>query len=237
MAKKLLISAAAALLAGLCLLLALGPTLQRKVFYPKPKTLPAVVNKSTEQLLTELSSKLDKLGTNVASALRPGLTDPDIAALETKYNVSLPPDLRALYKWHDGAGDAEFFPGHFFRSLEEALKSRASLAESNSKTRLERVAFAAVVAHRKTWIEIFPDGAGDGYFFDPARSEKEGPFFYNMAEAFYYIWFPSAKNFLAGLVECFDSGAYKLDPKQGGLDADFEKADAIWRRYGRSNAE
>ena len=237
MAKKLLIVAIAVVLAGVCVLFALGPTLQRKIFYPKPTTLPAVVNKSTEQLLTELTSKLDKLGTNVTSALRPGLTDAEISALETKYRTSLPVDLRALYKWHNGAGDAKFFPGHFFRSLEDALKSRADLAESDSKTRAERVAFATLVAHRKTWIEIFPDGAGDGYFFDPARSEKEGPFFYNMAEAFDYVWFPSIKNFLAGLVECFDSGAYKLDVKQSGLDADFEKADAIWRRYGQSNAQ
>ena len=70
------------------------------------------------------------------------------------------------------------------------------------------------------------------WFYDPKRSEKEGPFFYNFAEAGYYQWFPSFRSFLAGVIECYEQRAYRVIADGTGLEEDSERSESIWKRYG-----
>lgn len=233
MTKKITLAIVACIAVAICLLLAFGRRAQRNFFYPEPPLLPSQVNKTTEQLFAELQSTLDKNATNVAKALRPGLSDAEISKLESTYNVTLPNELRTLYKWHNGIAGIEFFPGHHFVTLEDSLKSKHSNA-TQPQSAAQRAGWALLAAHRNTWIEVFPDGAGDGYFFDLARTNKPGPFFYHMAEDGHYLWFPSLQNFLAALNECYQSGAYS---PTNNLETAFAKAEPIWTRFGAANPE
>ena len=94
-----------------------------------------------------------------------------------------------------------------------------------------RAATNVFIAHRQNWIPIFVDGAGDGYFYDPGRPA----FFYNMAEVRYYLWFPSLRNFLAGTIECYASGAFTLSSDGIGLEEDYDRSFGVWNRVAVSN--
>jgi hypothetical protein len=79
------------------------------------------------------------------------------------------------------------------------------------------------------------DGAGDGYFYDPKRSDSEGAFFRYFAEMSYYLWFPSLRNFLAGVVECYESQAVKVSADGKSLDEDCDRTEKIWTRFAKSS--
>lgn len=84
--------------------------------YPPAPPMPAVVAESAEELLGRYEAKLADEAPNVLTALQPGLSDEEIDALEAQYGVTLPPDLRALYRWRNGtAADSppvDAFPDH-----------------------------------------------------------------------------------------------------------------------------
>lgn len=82
---------------------------------------------------------------------------------------------------------------------------------------------------------MFDDGAGDGYFYDPDRRKQEGVIFYHFAEDTDFRFFPSARNLIAGVVECFESEAYRPSADGEHLDEDFEQAMRIWQNYGVAN--
>jgi hypothetical protein len=90
------------------------------------------------------------------------------------------------------------------------------------------------VAHRDKWIDVFVDLAGDGYFFDPGRTEAEGSFFFCFAEDAEYIFFPSFRNYLAAVIEGNESGVFKVGI-HGTETLDFKKAQILWKKYGAEN--
>lgn len=79
------------------------------------------------------------------------------------------------------------------------------------------------------------DGAGDGYFYDPKRKEAGGAFFYFMAEENYYVWFPSLRNFLSGVVESYQTGVIKVTANGNSLDEDTDKMQKLWDRLGKAS--
>jgi len=220
--------------------LSTGPALNA-FFYPKPPSLPPLVTESTEVLLNRLQSVLEKHAPAVLTNLHPGLSEAQINALEAKGGLQLPEDIRVLYRWYIGALTNQgvgIIPGHWFPPLEWLFENRAALrAQLQSQTTVQSAGYRIFAGHRDGWIEIFPDGAGDGYFYDPKRSEKEGPFFYNFAETGDYRWFPSFRNFLAGAIECYEKGAYRIAGEGTQLDEDSERTETIWKRYGTHNLE
>jgi cell wall assembly regulator SMI1 len=181
-----------------------------------------------------LQSLLETNAPSVAESLQPGLSDDQISALETEGGFRLSDDLRALYRWRNGAisnSTVGLLPGHRFVPLDEIVTTKWLWAEqSDSATAAQRAAFAVFAGHRKDWLPVLEDGAGDGYFFDPGRSEAEGSFFFHFAEVGYYVWFPSFRNFLAGVNECYESGVVRVASDGKTLEQDFEKADKIWQR-------
>jgi hypothetical protein len=101
-------------------------------------------------------------------------------------------------------------------------------------TPVERAAFGVFAGHRVSWITLFDDGAGDGYFFDPKRKPQEGAIFYCFAEDMTYRFFPSLKNLLAATVKCYETSAFSWKTNQSGpgLEEDFAKSEQIWTEFG-----
>jgi hypothetical protein len=60
------------------------------------------------------------------------------------------------------------------------------------------------------------DLAGDGYFYDPGRSEAQGWFFFCFAEDGSYVFFRAFRNYLAAVVEGEKTNVFTGGP--GGVD-------------------
>jgi len=211
-------------------------------FYPAAPPMPAVVSESMPQILARLESILKTNAPQVLAGLQPGLAAADVSKLEQQYHIQLPPELEALYEWHDGArsttnyvGD-DFIPIHRFLPLEEALGENAIISKGPA-TAVQRLAYRVLAGHRDSWISLFSDGAGDGYWFDPKRKAAEGAVFYNFNEDGDYVFFPSAKNLLAGIAKGYEQGIYRIkagsSPPQ--LDEDFECSAKLWVEFGAGN--
>ena len=199
--------------------------------------MPPVVADSTEELLSRYEELLRAELPDTLASLRPGLSDEAIDSLEKKNAFKLPADLRALYRWHDGASlnvHLEAFPNHRFFPLEVAIANRQRLRdEVEAGNFLQRQAYALLAGHREAWLGLVVDDAGDGYFFDPGRSEAEGSFFFCFAEDGHYVFYPEFRNYLAALAEGRKTGIF-VAGSQGIETADFVKAQNLWLKYGAS---
>lgn len=220
-------------------LILVGPSIQRSLFYPKPSGLPPVVSQTTEQLLARLGSVLQTNAPNVACALQPGLSDKQIADLEAHGGFRLSNDLRALYRWHNGmvaSSTVGLLAGQRFVPLDEVVHERDVIRQqSESAPKYQHFAFSVFAGHTKGWLQVLDDGAGDGYFYDPKRTDAEGAFFYHFFEGSYYLWFPSLRNFLAGVIECYESQAVKMGADGKTLDEDFDRTEKLWSRFAKSS--
>lgn len=206
------------------------------VHSPKARTLPPVVADTTEQLLARLQSVLQTNAPAVAQALQPGLTDTQIVALESQGGFQLSDDLKALYRWHNGMATNStigLLPGQRFLPLDYIVADRAAQARSMASASALQKAAMAVLTHRQNWVQILDDGAGDGYFYDPKRSDAEGAFFYYLSEEGYYVWFPSLRNFLSGVIEAYQTGAVKPSSDGKSLDGAYDKMQPIWDKLGK----
>ena len=229
--RKFVLAACALAAAVVVFAILADPSMQRSFFYPKPRGLPPVVAETTEQLLARLQATLETNPPVVARALQPGLSDVQISELETQGDFRLSGDLRALYRWHNGLhtnSTVGLLPGQRFVSLDEVVAERALMRRQSS------AAFRLFAGHRKSWLHVLDDGAGDGYFYDPERTEAQGPFFFHFAEVGHYIWFPSLRNFLSGVIECYQTQAVKVATDGKSLDEDSGRTEKIWNRLGKS---
>ena len=236
--QKFLLAAVGLIVVIIVALICAAPSIQRSFFYPKPHGMPAVVSQTTDQLLARLQTVLESNAPIVAAALQPGLSDAQIATLESQGGFHLSDDLRALYRWHNGGTNDTIglLVGQRFVPLDEAVEARSLVAkEVASGSGVQRAAYSVFAGHRSGWIQVLDDGAGDGYFYDPKRAEAEGAFFYHFAEDSHYVWFPSVRNFLAGVIECYESRAIKVAADGKSLDEDFERTQKIWERFGKGS--
>lgn len=190
---------------------------------PNPSTMPFVVSESMDTLLQSLESELAKHRPEILQSLLPGITPQELEQGEAVLGQAIHPEMQALYRWHNGlANDKELFPGHGFWPLETAIQTNQELAMHYKEKGLR-----LFMAHEKNWLSLFPDGAGDGYYYDPKRDYKAGGVFYNFREAGYYRYFPSVKNLLKAIVECYQNGVYPQ-----GADPDFDMEERIMNNYG-----
>jgi hypothetical protein len=88
-----------------------------------------------------------------------------------------------------------------------------------------------------SWISLFSDGAGDGYFFDPTRKPSEGAVFYSFLETSSFTFFPSIKNLLSAIADGYEQGIFFVKPGSNPpeLDENFEAAEKLWNKFGASN--
>ncbi|ALW90180.1 SMI1/KNR4 family protein [Deinococcus actinosclerus] len=104
------------------------------------------------------------------ATLRPGVTDASLDAVEARQGVTLPPALRALYRWHDGG---DLF-GLEFLSLEHLEFNRVAWAElaADRLTDLDE----DIVSHPPgairplyatgNWLPFLHDGGGNHVAID-----------------------------------------------------------------------
>ncbi len=237
LSKKVGIASVVVIALVLALLVA-GRWATRSFFYPKPGKMPPTVSQTTDELLARLQGVLEKRAAHVSLSLQPGISDARIRELEARGKFRLSEELRALYRWHNGMtttnGSGDLIPMAWFMPLDEVVDARNALkAQVESGTPVQRAAFDTFAGHTRTWVSIFPDGAGDGYYFDPERNS----FFHHFAEVGSYHWFPSFRNFVAGVIECYESGAIFATNGTNGLtlEQDFDKTETIWNRFGAGN--
>lgn len=117
-----------------------------------------------------MESTLQKLNQNVSflrpefyKSLKEPLSDNNIEALEKKYNVILPEDLKELYKWKNGQDDTvyeSFVNNSTFISLDEALDT------ASENTSMIGFDFDIENWWNAKWIPLFHNGAGDYICYD-----------------------------------------------------------------------
>jgi hypothetical protein len=190
---------------------------------PDPSIVPPVTSESMDVLLQSLESELAKHDPSIIQSLLPGITPRELDQVEATLGQSIHPEMQALYRWHNGlANDRELFLGHGFWPLELAIQTNQELA-----MHYREKGFSLFMAHEKNWLSLFPDAAGDGYYYDPSRDYETGGVFYNFREAGYFRYFPSVKNLIKAIVECYQSGVY---PQNG--EPDFDLEERIMDKYG-----
>ncbi|MFC6592808.1 SMI1/KNR4 family protein [Deinococcus lacus] len=67
---------------------------------PHPAPLPA--DAPLPEVLARLDAWYAQYAPAIHATLRPGASDAELDALEARLSQALPPDFRALYRWHDG---------------------------------------------------------------------------------------------------------------------------------------
>lgn len=121
--------------------------------------------------------------------------------------------------------------------LDEALAERDALRQQvKTSTAVQQTAYAAYAGHRDSWLGLIIDPAGDGYFFDPERTEAQGSFFFNFNETGDYTFYPAFRNHLAEVLEGYEAGVFQFGT-HGAETADFHRAATIGQRYGASDVE
>jgi cell wall assembly regulator SMI1 len=214
----------------------------RTALYPEAPPMPPSVDEPMGQILVRLEAILQTNAPHVLRRLQPGLSSDDIVRIEGQHRLRLPEDIKAIYQWHNGSPRStnllsnDFIPTHWFLPLEEALAERTA-GSLDRATLLQRTFYRIFAGHRDSWVCLFSDGAGDGYWFDLRRKTSQGAIFYNFTETGTFQFFPSAENLMAGIARCYEQRAFFV--KEGSsppeLTEDFEKAAGIWNAFGVSN--
>ena len=214
------------------------------VMYPVAPPMPPVVSQSMNEILAQLEVELKTKSPQVLTNLQPGLSMDRINELERQAGMQLPDDIKAIYHWRNGFNRSKLpsgalqvdgpMPGDCFVPLEEALEMHRDLTNQAGLTAVQRTAFNALAGFTKSWITLFDDGAGDGYFYDPARKPAEGAVFFHFMEDSDYTFFPSPKNLFAGMVKCYQQDAFvwKDGTNGGALSENFNASEKIWREFG-----
>ena len=201
-----------------------GIPLTRKAVPP----MPPVVEQSMEEAIRGFEAELAAHQPGLDDAWRPGITAAELGLAESASGHPFHPEMQALYRWHNGLkANAELFPGYSFIPLEEAIRTNHEVNAAYARSGM-----GPLMAHEANWLVLFPDPAGDGYYYDPAARYESGGVFFNFRESGYYIHFPSVRNLLVALTECFRQGVYRA-----GETTDFGLEIRILTKYGRETGD
>ncbi len=207
--------------------------------YPVPTGLPPEVATELPELLSRLEKLIEKKRPQSVQYLQEGLTGQELDDLQMKYKILLPYELREFYKWHNGSRrfsnnkympDNQFIPGKDFVPLEDALKNNLEIKKYKDK---HQYSFLPDLTFNNSWIQIFDDGAGDGYYFDPQRSGDQGYVFDSFLETGYFRFYPSLKNLLMEFIECYEKDIFYMTTMDGMpyYDMHYEKAEIVKNKY------
>jgi cell wall assembly regulator SMI1 len=212
--------------------------IKNELFYPTIVNSIPPVSDAPTALLNEFEDVLKEKNKVAYDALNPGLTADEIHKMEEEYHVKLSEEIVTLYMWHNGCSDfahglmnGEIIPGHWFVPLKYALDQNKSLNQGGD-TFVQKVFFELFAGHTKSWIVLFDDGCGDGYFCDPVQKSGSGYVFYHSMEGMYYVYFSSLKNLFKAFIECYQKDIYKLDNIMELKD--YEAAAKVMSKYGVS---
>jgi cell wall assembly regulator SMI1 len=185
--------------------------------------MPPLVQGSMQVVLEDFELALEANQPGFLEQLNPGLSDAALEKAQGDLGVQIHPEMQALYQWHDGlAKGVELFPGYEYYSLEESIQTNRDL-----NAEFARRGFKLFMQAEAAWLILFPDAAGDGYYYDYKQQYEQGAVFFNFRESGYFIFFPSIKNLLTAITECFTQGAY-----QETETIDFDLENRILKQYG-----
>lgn len=145
-------------------------------------------------------------------SLQSGLSDSTVQSSLDGVGLSTPPELEALYGWHDGTStsgvvldDIHLFPGFYLLSLEDALANYRAFVTDSRWT--------------AGWLPIFANGGGDFYVLDLSSSAVSPVRHFRIEESEHPIEFGSLGALLATLAAAFARGVFFVDP-HGYLEMD-----------------
>src|SRR6185437_6451749 len=92
--------------------------------------------------------------------------------------------------------------------LADALADRDQIRAATKSVNVDSM----LTGHRRNWLPVFQDPAGDGYYYDPDRAAKPGHFFYNFMEDNTYRFYPSLATYFLALSDFYQRKLIKVDP-------------------------
>jgi len=116
-----------------------------------------------QQTLATLDSYIQNLRPELYTDLQSPLSAEDFRALEQKYDIEIPHDLKALYRWKNGQRNTSyeaFVNNSTFIPLEEALDTAQEL------TNMIGMDFEIENWWNERWIPIFHNGGGSYICYD-----------------------------------------------------------------------
>jgi cell wall assembly regulator SMI1 len=148
-----------------------------------------------ENTLQKLDQNLSTLRSEFYKTLQEPLNDTEIESLEKKYNIVLPEDLKALYKWKNGQENSNFesfVNNSMFIALDEAL----DIASENTSM----IGFDFEIENwwNAKWIPLFHNGGGDYICYD-----CEGTFTGNAGQIIEFWHADNDRNIIAPNLEVF----------------------------------
>jgi cell wall assembly regulator SMI1 len=120
-------------------------------------------NKRIIETILKLDSQIARTRPKYYQALKEPLNDLEINALEEKYKIKVPTDLRLLYKWKNGQSHnsfESFVNNSMFIQLEETLEIAAQ------NTSMIGSDFEMKNWWNEKWLPIFHNGGGDYICYD-----------------------------------------------------------------------
>ena len=217
--------------------------------YPKAQNMPVSVKVSLDDTLKQLQKAIDEKSPDLKKLMRPGLTKEQIAKLVDKYEMPLPEPMYKLYMWHDGSNLPSMgavASDHRFATLEGAMSSLDKIRELNKalakKNKLPETMYTSNL------LSIYSNNSL-ALQYDLTRKPEEGAYVMSFFKPGFFCFFPSLRNALTAIAECYESGAFKVvestsktsihdrnsiiaDGKAWKLQVDGKKAVPILGKYG-----
>ncbi len=149
--------------------------------------------------ILELDRHISSLRPDYYPDLNRALTDEEIASLEFKYSITLPADLKQLYKWKNGQKELSFdsfVNNSTFIPLEQALDT------ARNNTGMIGSDFDIKNWWNEHWIPVFHNGGGDYICYDAGgvfTGEKGQLIEFWHADNDRNVIAPNLQQFLSGL--------------------------------------
>lgn len=199
--------------------------------------LPVEVTLAPEpQNLTEVLSRLEAWYAHylpaVHATLRPGVTEAELNAFEARTGLSLPADVRALYRWHDGQNwSVGGVLGLAFMPLDEmehdwAMWKDIAVNDASMNVEIETVSHPTGAIREQYaspgWLPFLSDGGGNFVGIDlwPDVTGQVGQIITSgRDEEHRYVLAPDMSTFVRTYLQRLESAQVEVK-KLGGYDGD-----------------
>jgi len=161
----------------------------------------------------------------VLASLRPGATQEQIRAAERQMGVTLPDDVRAAYRIHDGQTGQDLFDGRMWLPLADVVslwrRMKEGCDEDGPPDAVPEGAEVRTDYWRPGWIHLAAGGRGDRLFvdLDPPPAGKVGQIllWWKDLDPPASVEMDSFADYLDDLASDLQSGVWTTHPDYDGL--------------------